>query len=352
MRAKDPNAIYGPAADLLPGQTVAYTVTYENEGAGRAYGVYVINPLPAAFDATSLNLHGKGEYDAASREIVWYVGELGPKGAVDSEGMITYTVALTGGLASGTVVSNQAVVYFPSVPEETPTNTWVNLVSPLVAIPQALSTAYMTPLPITLSGQEVSQLPLTFEMVEPPHGGVLSGTAPNLTYTPLENFTGPDSFSFRVSNGTSTSRAAQVQIEVTTVGDTTSPTVVWTSPDADAKNVSASASPVYTGTAGPVYAPVILIGVSEPLSETTVTTATVTLVDGAGKPVTGTVRFDGAVNQIVFSPLVALTPGKHTVTVTTGVADLAGNPFAEAYIWQFEIKGPTPPDLYLPMLQR
>ena len=128
--------------------------------------------------------------------------------------------------------------------------------------------------------------------------------------------------------------------------------MVWTSPAADAKNVIASASPVYTDTAGPVYAPVIVIGVSEPLSETTVSTATVTLADGAGKPVTGTVRFDGGGNQIVFGPLVALTPGKYTVTVTTGVADLAGNPLAAAYSWQFEIKGATPPDLYLPMLLR
>lgn len=65
-------------------------------------------------------------------------------------------VALTGGLSSGTIVSNQAMVYFPSVPEETPTNAWVNLVTPLVAEPQSLTTAYMTPLAITLSGREVS----------------------------------------------------------------------------------------------------------------------------------------------------------------------------------------------------
>ncbi len=164
-RAKDPNAIYGPLGDLLPGATAVYTITYENEGAGRAYGVYVVNPLPAVFDAATLNLHGKGEYLPASREIAWLVGELGPKGAVDAQGAITYTVALTGGLPSGTVVANQATVFFPSVPEETPTNTWVNLVAPLAAIPQTVATAYQTPLPITLSGREVSGLPLTFAIV-------------------------------------------------------------------------------------------------------------------------------------------------------------------------------------------
>ncbi len=351
--AKDPNAIYGPAGDLLPGATTLYTVTFENEGAGRAYGVYVTNKLADVFDAATLDLHGSGVYLPDSREIFWMVGELGPKGAADSEGTITYTVNLTGGLASGTVVENQAVVFFPSVPEETPTNTWVNLVSPLVAIPQSLSTAYMTPLTITLAGQEASQLPLTFEMVEPPHGGVLSGTAPDLTYTPLENFTGPDSFSFRVDNGTSTSRAAQVSIEVTSVGDTTPPQVVWTSPAADAKNVIASASPVFTDTDGPVYAPVIVIGVSEALSETTVTTATVTLVDRVGKPVTGTVHFDGAVNQIVFAPLAPLTPGTYTVTVSTGVADMAGNGLAAPHILAFTVKDEQAgSEIYLPALQK
>jgi hypothetical protein len=350
--AKDPNAIYGPAGDLLPGATTLYTVTFENEGAGRAYGVYVVNPLPEVFDATSLDLHGVGAYLPETREIFWMVGELGPKGAADSQGTITYTLALTGGLASGTVVSNQAVVYFPSVPEETPTNTWINLVSPLKAIPQRLTTAYMTPLSITLAGQDVSQLHLNYEIVEPPHGGVLSGTTPGLTYTPLENFTGPDSFGFQVSNSTSTSRAAQVEIEVTSVGDTTPPQVVWTSPADGAKNVAVSASPVFTDTDGPVYAPVIVIGVSEPLSETTVNTATIALADSVGAPVTGTVRFDGAVNQIAFGPLVALEPDMYTVAVGTGVADVAGNPLAAAYSWQFEIKGAMPPDLYLPMLQR
>ena len=190
-------------------------------------------------------------------------------------------------------------------------------------------------------------------MVEPPHGGVLSGTAPDLTYTPLENFTGPDSFSFRVDNGTSTSRAAQVSIEVTSVGDTTPPQVVWTSPAADAKNVIASASPVFTDTDGPVYAPVIVIGVSEALSETTVTTATVTLVDRVGKPVTGTVHFDGAVNQIVFAPLAPLTPGTYTVTVSTGVADMAGNGLAAPHILAFTVKDEQAgSEIYLPALQK
>ena len=43
----------------------------------------------------------------------------------------------------------------------------------------------------------------------PPRGGpshgALTGTAPNLTYTPAAGYFGPDSFQFTVSNGTATS---------------------------------------------------------------------------------------------------------------------------------------------------
>ncbi len=350
-QAKDPNAIYGSEGDLLPGATAAYTVTYENVGEGRAYGVYVVNVLPGVFDPTTLDLHGAGVYLPSSREIVWSVGELGPRGAVDSEGAITYTVALTAGLASGTIIANQAVVYFPSVPEETPTNTWVNLVAPLVATPQDLITNYMTPLAITLHGWEASSLPLTYSIVEDPHGGTLAGTPPNLTYTPAENFTGPDGFSFRVSNGTSESRAAQVRIDVIPNGDVTPPSVLWTTPEADATDVEASVTPVVTDTVGALYTPSILIGVSEALSETTVTTAAVTLALTGGTPVTATVSFNTGINQIVLYPRLALADGMYTVSVDTSVKDLAGNPLAAPYTWRFSV-GDGESDIFLPAVQR
>ena len=61
------------------------------------------------------------------------------------------------------------------------------------------------------------------------HGGYttrpwhLSGTAPDLTYTPDADFHGTDSFTFTLSDGTLTSAAATVSITVTSVLD--APTV-------------------------------------------------------------------------------------------------------------------------------
>jgi len=352
LRAKDPNALYGPEGDLLPGQWVTYTLTYENEGAGRAYGVYVVNILPAAFDEDTLDLYGRGVYQPETREIVWVVGELGPQGDPDSEGAITYTVRLQSGLPSGTIVSNQAVVYFPSVPEETPTNAWVNLVAPLTALPQTLYTDYGTPLTLTLTGRDVSDLPLTFEVVEWPLGA-LTGTLPTLTYTPTENFVGVDDFTFRVSNSITTSRSAQVRINVSAVGDATPPQVLWVSPSADARDVHAPLTPLYTDALGPAYAPIIAVGFSEVLSSSQVTTQTVRLVNAVGQPVTGTVAFDSLLNQVTLAPRVPLGSGTiYTVTLSSEIADLAGNPLGVDHRWSFHTAAPVWHDVYLPLVLR
>lgn len=349
--ARDPNEIRGPEGDLLPGQWVPYTVEYENVGAGTAYGVFITAELDEVFDDTTLLLGGSGVYYPNVRLISWDIGDLAPKGQAGATGEVTMTVKLRTGLPSGTVVPNGAVVTFPSVPEETPTNTWINLIAPLVATPQDLTTNYMTPRAITLSGKEASSLPLTYEIVEQPHGGTLTGTPPNLSYTPGENFTGPDSFSFRVDNGTSTSRAAQVRIDIAPAGDTARPTVLWTVPAADATGVIASTSPVFTDTVGPLYSPTILIGISEALNPATVTAANVTLT-GSGGAVSTLVAFDAGTNQIVLRPRTALGKGTYTVTVNTAVTDVAGNALASPYLFRFSVGTVAESRIYLPAVQR
>ncbi|MGD9419158.1 MAG: Ig-like domain-containing protein, partial [Verrucomicrobiota bacterium JB025] len=71
-----------------------------------------------------------------------------------------------------------------------------------------------TPTAITIGGTDVDGDSLTFTVTVPPANGVLSGTAPDLTYTPSENYNGPDSFSFIVNDGTEDSDPALVTIDV------------------------------------------------------------------------------------------------------------------------------------------
>ena len=56
------------------------------------------------------------------------------------------------------------------------------------------------PTGVTLSATDPNPGPLTYALASPaPLHGTLTGTAPNLTYTPHANYHGPDSFGFTVS---------------------------------------------------------------------------------------------------------------------------------------------------------
>ena len=89
-----------------------------------------------------------------------------------------------------------------------------------LALDQALTTPEETSLAITLTGTDPDGDPLTYFTVTNPSNGTLSGTAPNLTYTPNVNFNGSDSFTFNVSDGIYSADAVGViTITVTPVND-------------------------------------------------------------------------------------------------------------------------------------
>src|SRR5207249_824905 len=63
---------------------------------------------------------------------------------------------------------------------------------------------------ITLTGSDPDGDPISFIIVSNPSHGSLSGTLPNLTYKPVANYTGTDSFTFKVNDGLADSPAATV----------------------------------------------------------------------------------------------------------------------------------------------
>jgi VCBS repeat-containing protein len=83
-----------------------------------------------------------------------------------------------------------------------------------VANPQSVTTAQNAPVAITLTASDVDGNPLTYSLVTVPANGTLSGTAPNLTYTPVSNYSGADSFTFKVNDGTADSNVATITITV------------------------------------------------------------------------------------------------------------------------------------------
>lgn len=88
-----------------------------------------------------------------------------------------------------------------------------------VANAQSVSTAEDTPLAVSVSGSDVEGSALTYSVVTAPSKGSLSGSLPNVTYTPQANFNGSDSFVFRVNDGSTNSANATVSITVTPVND-------------------------------------------------------------------------------------------------------------------------------------
>lgn len=74
---------------------------------------------------------------------------------------------------------------------------------PPTAYDQAVETVVDTPVDITLTAEDVD--PLTFAVLDAPANGTVTGTAPNVTYTPDTGFLGADSFTFTADDGEFTS---------------------------------------------------------------------------------------------------------------------------------------------------
>jgi uncharacterized protein (TIGR03437 family) len=84
-----------------------------------------------------------------------------------------------------------------------------------VAASQSVTTDEDQPVGITLSGSGGTQ----YRVINAPQRGVLSGTAPNVVYTPNRDYNGSDNFSFVAGNGTAESAPATVTIAVRPVSD-------------------------------------------------------------------------------------------------------------------------------------
>jgi len=70
------------------------------------------------------------------------------------------------------------------------------------ATPQTVNVVFGTATPVTLTGVDTNSpvQPLTFNVATSPQHGTLSGTTPNLTYTPTIGYQGSDSFTFTCTN--------------------------------------------------------------------------------------------------------------------------------------------------------
>ncbi len=143
---------------------------------------------------------------------------------LNADGSFTYVPGLNfNGTDTFTYVANDGVL---DSPEATATITVNALANNLpvaddksVTTGQQLAGGNNEAVAITLSGSDLDMNPLTFATTGVgPTGGVLTGTEPNLTYTPNTGFTGSDSFTYKSNDGTADSLVDAV-VSITVVAN-------------------------------------------------------------------------------------------------------------------------------------
>jgi hypothetical protein len=132
--------------------------------------------------------------------------------ALNPDGSFTYTPAagfvgsetFTYQASDGQLLSNQASVTIAvGSGNQAP-----------IATNQTIAAKQDAATPIGLSATDADNDPLTYTVVGQPAHGALSGSAPNLAYTPNKGYIGADSFTFKASDGKAESNIATVTIQV------------------------------------------------------------------------------------------------------------------------------------------
>jgi hypothetical protein len=106
--------------------------------------------------------------------------------------------------SNGVFTSNLATVSITVSPVQAPT-----------ANSQSVISSFGAAVSITLTASDPNNNPLAFTVVSQPQHGTLTGTPPNVTYTPTPGYSGSDSFTFIANNGFVNSNVATVTITVT-----------------------------------------------------------------------------------------------------------------------------------------
>ena len=168
--AHDPNIMYGPEGYVSAGQTLTYTVEFENEGQGIAYGVYITDILDGNLDDNYVSISNckridfntgtetpatfTNQYDSQTRMVSVFIDN---EGEVVSKqgGKFDLNVRVKNSAGQGATVTNNATVYFPSVPEQTRTNSIVSV------IPLNTLTAYLGDLDINENETPVLKAKIT-----------------------------------------------------------------------------------------------------------------------------------------------------------------------------------------------
>jgi len=202
--------------------------TVDSNTASVSLAIEAINDPPIANHQSAMTRVDRSAFisltgsDVDSDKLKYAIGKQPENGSLtfgsdfDTSGKLTYTPnanftgkdSFTFTLNDGDLNSSPAAVTLNMTPNHVP-----------MADLQSLTTAEDTATAINLTGSDPDGDTVVYSVVTTPSHGSLSGTAPNLTYSPNKNFSGPDSFTFKVNDGTADSALTTLTINVTPAND-------------------------------------------------------------------------------------------------------------------------------------
>ncbi len=325
--AHDPNAIsVSPDGDILPEETLTYTIEFENTGSGTAYDVFILNELDENLDDSTLKINDNGTYSSTSRLLKWQIGQL----EAGQKGSVSYNIKPRSGLKTGAVISNFAEVHFPSAGEVTPTNIVASRINSIRAENKSITINPGETEDILLSGKDQTNSNLNYRIVTYPKYGSLSGTPPNMKYKASNNFVGMDRFTYTAISNNVESNPATISIEIKGT-DTTPPSVIRTSPKDKEENVGFSVVTEPDQT----YLPVIFVQFDEDIMPETVQTYNFYLKENGEIAINSIVEYDSQNRIVKIKPLIALKPYTNYELTVSYITDKSDNMILEPYIFTF-----------------
>jgi uncharacterized repeat protein (TIGR01451 family) len=205
------------------GDLLTYTLTLTNTSVQDATGVVLTDTLPA--HTTFISASDGGSESAGI--VAWpgfdLAGETSDTRTITLQVNSVIPIGVTTIINTTTVTDDGA-----SGPDPTPENNTANDTDRVASGPvnnapvaddQAVFMNEDTSIDITLSATDPEGDSLTFSVVSATTNGILSGTAPNLSYTPNADFSGSDSLTFKANDGLGDSNIATVSVTVNPIND-------------------------------------------------------------------------------------------------------------------------------------
>ncbi|MCX7957926.1 MAG: Ig-like domain-containing protein, partial [Deltaproteobacteria bacterium] len=324
--AHDPNAIsVVPDGDILPDETLTYTIEYENTGGGTAYNVFIINQLDENLDENSLKINDNGKFSSASRLLTWQIGEL----AAGQKGSVTYSVKPKKDIPLGTVISNFAEVHFPSAGEVTPTNIVASKISNLSADNKQIEVGLKEKKSITLTARGPNDV--KFRIISYPKFGSIKLNLPEVEYTAPDNFTGTDRFTYTAFKGENESSPATVSINIKG-DDKTPPSVIQTYPEDKAEKIRFNSVAAPDGT----FLPEIWVKFNEDIDKNSAQPYNIYILENGSMAISANIMYDPTTRRIFARPLSALKPATEYTVKIAYIYDKSQNVMEGEYTFKFK----------------